>query len=136
MKRENILTGSPWEDKMGYCRAVRIGNIIEVSGTVAIVDGQVVKANDAHAQTLNILTRVEKVLEDLNVGMKDVIRTRIFTTDINNFEAVADAHAKFFKDIKPTTGFYEISKLVGPEYLVEIEFTAIATEKPLIQEGL
>ena len=60
MKRENILTGSPWEDKMGYCRAVRIGNIIEVSGTVAIVDGQLIKANDAHAQTLNILTRVEK----------------------------------------------------------------------------
>ena len=136
MIRENILTGSPWEDKMGYCRAVRIGNIIEVSGTVAIVDGEVVKANDAHAQTLNILARVEKVLEDLNVSMKDVIRTRIFTTDINNFEAVASAHSKFFKDIKPTTGFYEISKLVGPEYLVEIEFTAIATEKPLIQEGL
>ncbi|UFH35356.1 RidA family protein [Flavobacterium acetivorans] len=136
MKRENILTGSPWEDKMGYCRAVRIGNIIEVSGTVAIVDGDIVKANDAHAQTLNILKRVEKVLEDLNVGMKDVIRTRIFTTDINTFEAVASAHATFFKDVKPTTGFYEISKLVAPEYLVEIEFTAIATEKPLIQEGL
>ena len=95
-----------------------------------------VKANDAHAQTLNILERVEKVLEDLDASMKDVIRTRIFTTDINSFEAVATAHAKFFKDIKPTTGFYEISKLVAPEYLVEIEFTAIANEKPLIQEGL
>lgn len=129
MKRENILTGSPWEEKMGYCRAVRIGNIIEVSGTVAIVDGEKVKADDAHAQTLNILERVEKVLEDLNVSMKNVIRTRIFTTDINTFEAVATAHATFFKDIKPTTGFYEISKLVAPEYLVEIEFTAIASEK-------
>lgn len=129
MKRKNILTGSPWEDKMGYCRAVRIGNIIEVSGTVAIVDGEKVKADDAHAQTLNILERVEKVLEDLNVSMKNVIRTRIFTTDINTFEAVATAHATFFKDIKPTTGFYEISKLVAPEYLVEIEFTAIASEK-------
>jgi enamine deaminase RidA (YjgF/YER057c/UK114 family) len=114
---------------MGYCRAVRIGNIIEVSGTVAIVDGEKVKADDAHAQTLNILERVEKVLEDLNVSMKNVIRTRIFTTDINTFEAVATAHATFFKDIKPTTGFYEISKLVAPEYLVEIEFTAIASEK-------
>lgn len=128
MKRENILTGSPWEDKMGYCRAVRIGNIIEVSGTVAIVDGEKVKANDAHAQTLNILERVEKVLEELNVGMKDVIRTRIFTTDINTFESVALAHSSYFKDIKPTTGFYEISKLVAPEYLVEIEFTAVVTE--------
>ena len=128
MKRKNILTGSPWEDKMGYCRAVRIGNIVEVSGTVAIVDGEKVKADDAHAQTLNILERVEKVLEDLNVSMKDVIRTRIFTTDINTFESVALAHSSYFKDIKPTTGFYEISKLVAPEYLVEIEFTAVVTE--------
>ena len=128
MERKNILTGSPWEDKMGYCRAVRIGNIIEVSGTVAIVDGEKVKADDAQAQTLNILERVEKVLEELNVSMKDVIRTRIFTTDINSFEAVATAHATFFKDIKPTTGFYEISKLVAPEYFVEIEFTAVVTE--------
>lgn len=136
MKRENILTGSTWEEKMGYCRAVRIGNIIEISGTVAIVDGKKVRADDAHAQTLNILERVEKVLEDLDASMKDVIRTRIFTTDINTFDAVATAHAKFFKDVKPTTGFYEISKLVAPEYLIEIEFTAIAAEKPLIQEGL
>ena len=125
MKRENILTGSPWEDKMGYCRAVRIGNIIEVSGTVAIVDGENVKADDAYAQTYNILERVEKVLEDLNVGIKDVIRTRIFTTDVSTFEEVARAHSAFFKDVKPTTGFYEISKLVAPEYLVEIEFTAV-----------
>ncbi|SFF45962.1 RidA family protein [Flavobacterium xueshanense] len=136
MKRENILTGSPWEDKMGYCRAVRIGNTIEVSGTVAIVDGEKVKADDAYAQTINILERVQVVLEDLKVSMEDVIRTRIFTTDITTFEDVAKAHAQFFKDIKPTTGFYEISKLVAPEYLVEIEFTAIAPEKPLIQGGL
>ena len=129
MERKNILTGSPWEDKMGYCRAVRIGNIVEVSGTVAIVDGEKVKADDAHAQTLNILERVEKVLEDLNVSLKDVIRTRIFTTDINTFEAVATAHFSYFKDIKPTTGFYEISKLVAPEYLVEIEFTAVVADK-------
>jgi enamine deaminase RidA (YjgF/YER057c/UK114 family) len=128
MKRENILTGSPWEDKMGYCRAVRIGNIIEVSGTVAIIDGEKVKADDAYAQTLNILERVEKVLEDLNVSMNDVIRTRIFTTDVSTFEDVAKAHATFFKDIKPTTGFYGINQLVAPEYLVEIEFTAIASE--------
>lgn len=125
MQRKNILTGSPWEDKMGYCRAVRIGNIVEVSGTVAIIDGENVKADDAHAQTLNILERIEKVLEELGVGMKDVIRTRIFTTDVSTFEAVATAHAKFFKDIKPTTGFYGVKELVAPEYLVEIEFTAV-----------
>ena len=129
MKRENILTGSPWEEKMGYCRAVRIGNSIEVSGTVAIIDGEKVKADDAYSQTFNILERVGKVLEDLNASMKDVIRTRIFTTDINSFEDVAKAHAEFFKDIKPATGFYEISKLVAPEYLVEIEITAVLPEK-------
>jgi enamine deaminase RidA (YjgF/YER057c/UK114 family) len=136
MKRENILTGSPWEDKMGYCRAVRIGNSIEVSGTVAIVDNEKVKADDAYAQTVNILERVEKVLEDLNASMKDVIRTRIFTTDIATFEAVAKAHSKFFKDIKPATGFYEISKLVAPEFLVEIEFTAVLAEKQTNLDGL
>ncbi|WP_016989622.1 RidA family protein [Flavobacterium sp. ACAM 123] len=136
MKRENILMGSPWEDKMGYCRAVRIGNIIEVSGTVALVDGEKVKADDAYSQTFNILERVEKVLENLNASMKDVIRTRIFTTDINSFDDVAKAHASFFKDIKPTTGFYEISKLVAPEYIVEIEFTAVLPEKQNISKGL
>ena len=128
MERKNILTGSPWEDKMGYCRAVRIGNIIEVSGTVAIVDGEKVKADDAQAQTLNILERVDTVLVELNVSMTVVFRSRIFSTDINSFESVAKAHSSFFKDIKPTTGFYEISKLVAPEYLVEIEFTAVVTE--------
>ena len=128
MNRKNIFTGSPWEDKMGYCRAVRIGNIIEVSGTVAIVDGEKVKADDAYAQTINILERIEKVLEETNAKMSDVIRTRIFTTEITSFEDVAKAHATFFKDIKPATGFYEVSKLVAPEYLVEIEFTAVVSE--------
>jgi enamine deaminase RidA (YjgF/YER057c/UK114 family) len=128
MKRKNIVTGSPWEDKMGYCRAVRMGNFIEVSGTVAIIDGEKVKANDAYAQTINILERVEKVLNDLNAEMRDVIRTRIFTTDVTTFEEVAKAHSKFFKEIKPTTGFYGINQLIAPEYLVEIEFTAIVLE--------
>ena len=125
MPRQNILTGSPWEDKMGYCRAVRIGNIVEVSGTVAIVDGEVVKADDAYAQTNNIIERISKVLEDAGVSLKDVVRTRIFTTDIAKFDDIARAHGAFFGAIKPTTGIYEISKLVSPEYLVEIEFTAI-----------
>ena len=125
MSRQNILTGSPWEDKMGYCRAVRIGNIIEVSGTVAIIDGEKVKADDAFAQTNNILERIALVLEEAGANMKDVVRTRIFTTDITQFDNIAKAHGAYFKDIKPTTGIYEISRLVAPEYLVEIEFTAI-----------
>ena len=125
MSRQNIITGSTWEEKMGYCRAVRIGNIIEVSGTVAIVDGEKVKAGDAYAQTLNILERVEKVLEEAGAGMKDVVRTRIFTINISQFDNIAKAHGAYFKDIKPTTGIYEISNLISPEYMVEIEFTAV-----------
>ncbi len=122
--RHSVSGGSPWEDKMGYCRAVRIGNVIEVSGTVAIVDGEKVKADDIYAQTYNIIERISTVLEDLGVGLKDVIRTRIFTTDISKFDDIAKAHGHFFSEIKPTTGIYEISRLVAPEYLVEIEFSA------------
>lgn len=125
MSRQNILSGSPWEDKMGYCRAVRIGNIVEVAGTVAIVDGEKVTATDAFAQTNNIIERIEKVLLEAGSSLNDVVRTRIFTTDITLFDEIARAHGSYFKDIKPTTGIYEISKLVSPDYLVEIEFTAI-----------
>ena len=110
---------------MGYCRAVKIGNIIEVAGTVAIVDGETVKKDDIYAQTMNILTRIEKVLEEANAKMSDVVRTRIFTTDISQWEEIARAHGAYFGEIKPTTGIYEISKLISPDYLVEIEFTAI-----------
>lgn len=126
-KRQNILSGSPWEDKMGYCRAVKIGNIIEVAGTVAIVDGETVKKDDIYAQTMNILTRIEKVLEEANAKMSDVVRTRIFTTDIAQWEEVAKAHGTFFGEIKPTTGIYEVSKLISPDYMIEIEFTAIVS---------
>ena len=125
MKRENILTGSPWEDKMGYCRAVKIGNIVEVAGTVAIVDGEIVKKDDMYGQTMNILTRIEKVLEEAGAKMSDVVRTRMFTTDISLWEEIARAHGAFFGEIKPTTGIYEVSKLISPDYLIEIEFTAI-----------
>jgi enamine deaminase RidA (YjgF/YER057c/UK114 family) len=125
MSRQNVLTGSPWEDKMGYCRAVKIGNMIEVSGTVAIVDGQLVRADDITAQTKNILDRVATVLEGLGASMADVVRTRMFTTDISRWEEIALAHGAVFGDIKPTTGLYEVSALISPDYLIEIEFTAI-----------
>jgi enamine deaminase RidA (YjgF/YER057c/UK114 family) len=124
-KRQNILSGSPWEDKMGYCRAVKIGNIVEVAGTVAIVDGEIVKKDDMYGQTMNILTRIEKVLEEAGAKMSDVVRTRMFTTNIAQWEEIARAHGSFFGDIKPTTGIYEISKLISPDYLIEIEFTAM-----------
>lgn len=125
MSRQNILSGSPWEDKMGYCRAVKIGNLIEVSGTVAIIDGKIVKANDITAQTHNILSRVEQVLIGAGASMKDVIRTRMFTTQIARWEEIALAHGAFFGEIKPTTGLYEVSALISPEYLIEIEFMAM-----------
>ncbi len=128
MKRQNILSGSPWEDKMGYCRAVRIGNLIEVSGTVAIVDGEIVKKDDIYAQTHNILTRIADVLSSAGASMSDVVRTRMFTTDVGRWEEIAKAHGAFFGDIKPTTSIYEVSALIAPEYLIEIEFTAVLSE--------
>jgi enamine deaminase RidA (YjgF/YER057c/UK114 family) len=128
MKRQNILSGSPWEDKMGYCRAVRIGNIIEVSGTVAIVDGETVKKDDIYAQTHNILTRIADVLAQAGASMSDVVRTRMFTTNISRWEEIAKAHGAVFGDIKPTTGIYEVSALISPDFLIEIEFTAVLSD--------
>jgi enamine deaminase RidA (YjgF/YER057c/UK114 family) len=98
---------------------------VEVAGTVAIVDGENVKKDDMYAQTMNILTRIEKVLEEAGAKMSDVVRTRMFTTDISQWEEIARAHGAYFGEIKPTTGIYEVSKLISPDYLVEIEFTAI-----------
>jgi enamine deaminase RidA (YjgF/YER057c/UK114 family) len=125
MSRQTILSGSPWEDKMGYCRAVKIGNVIEVSGTVAIVDGQTIRADDITAQTRNILERIAAVLEGAGASMADVVRTRMFTTDISRWEEIALAHGAVFGEIKPTTSLYEVSALISPDYLIEIEFTAI-----------
>ena len=125
MTKQTILSGSPWENKVGYCRAIRVGNLIEVSGTVAIVDGVTVRADDAYAQTVNIIERIGKVLEQAGASLENVVRTRMFTTDIGHFDDIARAHAQFFSQIKPTTSLYEISRLVGPEFLIEIEFTAV-----------
>lgn len=128
MSRQNILSGSPWEDKMGYCRAVKLGNVIEVSGTVAIIDGETVTATDITAQTHNILTRVADVLASLGASMADVVRTRMFTTDVSRWEEIALAHGAVFGTIKPTAGLYGVNALIAPEYLIEIEFTAILSE--------
>ncbi|MBO0937629.1 RidA family protein [Fibrella sp. HMF5335] len=129
MTRQNVLSGSPWEDKMGYCRAVRIGNVIEVSGTVAIVDGTTVKADDIYAQTKNILDRIAEVLSGLGAAMSDVVRTRMFTTDVSRWEEIAQAHGAVFGSIKPVTSIYEVSALISPDYLIEIEFTAILGDR-------
>ncbi len=126
MERINVSTGAKWEDIIGYSRAVKMGNIIEVTGTVATDgSGEIVGKNDVYIQTKFIILKVEKVLEQLGASLKDVVRTRIFTTDIAKWEEIGKAHGEFFRDIKPCTTMVEVSALIGADYLVEIEFSAI-----------
>lgn len=124
-KRINISSGARWEDIVGYSRAVRIGNQIEVSGTLAVENGQVVGKGDAYAQTIFILGKIKKALEETGALLNDVIRTRMYVTDIRLWEEVGRAHGEFFKDILPTTSMVEVSQLIAPHYLVEIEATAV-----------
>lgn len=124
--RINISSGAVWEDKVGYSRAVKLGNHIEVSGTVATDEtGNVVGANDAYAQTKFILQKIENALAQAGASLADVVRTRLFVTDISRFEEYAKAHGEAFAAIKPCTSMIEIKALVEPGYLIEIEATAI-----------
>ncbi|HYV93281.1 MAG TPA: RidA family protein [Chitinophagales bacterium] len=126
MKRENFSTGAKWEDIVGYSRAVKVGNVVEVTGTVAVNDNnELVGGNDAYEQTKFIIGKIENVLQRAGASLKDVVRTRMFVTDISRWEEYGKAHAEFFKDIKPCTSMVEVSKLIAPEYLLEIEATAI-----------
>lgn len=126
-KRTNISSGAPWENVVGYSRAVRMGNQIEISGTLATENGQVVGQGDAYAQTRCILEKIKKVLEEAGAGLSDVIRTRMYVTDIRLWEEVGRAHGEFFKDIRPATSMVEVSQLIEPHYLVEIEATAVTS---------
>lgn len=123
-ERKNFTTGAPWEDIVGYCRAVQIGNQIEVSGTVATDENGIVGRDDPYEQTKFIIEKVSKVLEQAGFSLENVIRTRMFVTDISRWEEYGRAHGEFFKTIKPATTMVEVSNLIDPEYLVEIEFTA------------
>ena len=125
MERKNFTTGAKWEDIVGYSRAVQIGKRIEVAGTTAVQDGEVVGKGDAYAQTKFIFQTIEKVLVEAGASMADVVRTRMFVTDISTWEAVGRAHGEFFKTIKPASTMLEVSGLINPEMLVEIEVTAI-----------
>jgi len=123
--RINISSGTPWEDKVGYSRVVRKGNNIYVTGTVAVdMDGNIIGSN-AYEQTKFILSKIEQYLEKAGTSLEDVVRTRMFVINIDDWEQIGKAHNEFFKDIKPATTMVEVSRLIGKDLLVEIEADAI-----------
>ena len=128
-KRINISSGAKWEDIVGYSRAVRVGNMIEVAGTTAVDQrGEIVGVNNPYEQTKYILAKIESALIEAGASMKDVVRTRMFVTDISKWEEIGKAHGEFFKEIKPAASMIEVKGLINPELLVEIEVTAVLSE--------
>jgi enamine deaminase RidA (YjgF/YER057c/UK114 family) len=126
MQRVNYSSGAEWEDIVGYSRAVKIGNVIEVTGTVAVDENrQVIGKDNPYEQTKFILSKIEKVLQRAGAELKDVIRTRMFVTDISRWEEYGKAHGEVFREIKPCTTMVEVSALIEKDYLIEIEATAI-----------
>jgi enamine deaminase RidA (YjgF/YER057c/UK114 family) len=129
MKRTNYSSGAVWEGKVGYSRAVRVGNVIEISGTVASDNDKVVAEGDAYEQTKFALAKIESALINAGATLHDVVRTRMFVTDISRWEEFGRAHGEFFKSIKPATTMVEVSKLIDARFLVEVEATAIVEQK-------
>jgi enamine deaminase RidA (YjgF/YER057c/UK114 family) len=126
--RKLFSSGAPWENIVGYSRAVRVNNVIEISGTTAVDGDTIIGKNDIYEQTVFVLQKIKKILEDAGSRMEDVARTRMYVTDISKWEKVAQAHALFFKDIRPATSMIEVSSLIDKELLIEIEITAIISE--------
>jgi enamine deaminase RidA (YjgF/YER057c/UK114 family) len=125
LERKTISSGAVWEDIIGYSRAVIVGNLIEISGTTSIKDGEVHMPNDCYAQTLRIYEIVQEVLASVESKLEDVVRVRVFVTDISKWEEVGKAHAQYFKNIKPAMTMVEVSALIDPSLVVEIEVSAI-----------
>jgi enamine deaminase RidA (YjgF/YER057c/UK114 family) len=128
-ERKKVFSGTSWEEFVGYSRAIRAGNVVEVSGTVAVDEnGYVVGKNDAYEQTKYVIKKIEKAIVELGGSLKDVVKTRIYVSNINNWQQIGKAHGEFFKEIKPSSTLFEVSTLIGLDFLVEIEATAIIDE--------
>jgi enamine deaminase RidA (YjgF/YER057c/UK114 family) len=128
VERISVSTGSPWEPVVGYCRAIRVGNIVEVAGTTAMKDGEVVHKNDVYGQTQYVLQTINDALLQVGARMEHVVRTRMFVTDIASWEKIGRAHGEWFKDIRPVATMVEVKALIDPELLIEIEVQAIIND--------